>query len=160
MAGKMINVAVNNELEAIAHAIVSKDVVVYEDVVVSSGEQRGLHMQSGDSNIGGTASKVRDIDLALGSPIQGSPPQTTSNFLDSSSSKLVEPYALISNEVESFGAPPSLDNSHSCPRELVASPSLEALVTTQAKNEVQLVTSWFNLVESEQPKNLVRESTP
>lgn len=37
---------------------------------------------------------------------------------------------------------------------------MEALVTTRAKNEVQLVTSWFNLVESEQPKNLVRESTP
>ncbi|VVA37557.1 Hypothetical predicted protein [Prunus dulcis] len=80
MIGKIINVAVNNELEAIAHAVVSKDVVVYEEVVVSSGEQRGLHMQLGDSIIGGTASDIRDTDLALGSPIQGSPPQTTSNF--------------------------------------------------------------------------------
>ncbi|KAI5334846.1 hypothetical protein L3X38_024979 [Prunus dulcis] len=65
MIGKIINVAVNNELEAIAHAVVSKDVVVYEEVVVSSGEQRGLHMQLGDSIIGGTASDIRDTDLAL-----------------------------------------------------------------------------------------------
>lgn len=150
-----IDAAVNSELENIANKVVSTDLPIHGDQVVLNSQE----------NHDGVATIVRDGEHALvtGLTKQGSHHKATDSHYKATSNNLdssVDVENPISNDVEALGPPPGFEKTqHST--ELVAPSVVDVVIrTSHALNEMQHVTSWFDIVESELPNDAEGETTP